>query len=743
MVNNIVLKTFKGGSVTPQDDAIIYQTVLATNGIFKGCEVSYARGNILHISQGFGMIKGRFFEVYETEVDVQLNSVSYPLNGRVYIHMDLSNADVPIQILTETAQTLPELTGDEDVNYNNTSFDLELATFKATSTALSDLNQTFSKITGASGGSASSLQRLTAYSKGDFSTCGSAPGWVTLYCTRAGETGTLEPLEYQSITKIGDTVQDGTCVFTARDVIGELETLSQTLVRTKTDVKNLEEELIKQIDNRPAAIGSIKYSASQDMGAEWLRCDGSFINEADYPELVAALGKLTPGVEQFKSPLAEQSERGNIPTNCVVWNGNAYIYMVDTKKLVSITKEGTVKTISVSGADSLVAAETRPVVLSICTGGLYLCQLANDVSAIAVLECTAFSENAASISMTALNVAGKITATAPIGTYIWPEVVTVNGKQYMAVCTHTVTVQYYSTVVVAMASWTAGSFASTAAITTREWCVYCTYSQSSYPHTEYATLHSLLAYHHKNGGDMITAYHAIMGCNEAQWNGYAGGFQIYFVMMSYPQSLFGDTTRPTSPPLWNDFNGKAITDAQKNTVAWELYQYWFVNNKTIGFNVIPVAAQNECIYNAEIKDHFLTILSCCYNPRTMPEYHTVESVHLPSAARLGRDSITFADGQGMWFIFVGTGILFAESLETGKWGYLDTAETLGVVSSNQSIEYDSANNLLYVSGNTSNGAVVGQLALDDRFSYANDGAWLPMLASNGVPAYIKAKTEQV
>ena len=74
MANNIVLKTFRGGSVTPLDDAIIQQTVIGTNGIFKGCNVTYDRGNVLHVSQGFGMIKGRFFEVYDCEVGVILNT---------------------------------------------------------------------------------------------------------------------------------------------------------------------------------------------------------------------------------------------------------------------------------------------------------------------------------------------------------------------------------------------------------------------------------------------------------------------------------------------------------------------------------------------------------------------------------------------------------------------------------------------------------------------------------------------
>ena len=220
MANNIVLKTFRGGSVTPLDDAIIQQTVIGTNGIFKGCNVTYARGNVLHVSQGFGMIKGRFFEVYDCEVGVILNTGSGTLQGRLYIHMDLSNADEPIQLLTETASVLTDLTGDEDVNFNNTAYDLELATFGVTRTGITNLEQTFEKITGASGsGGASTLQRSTEYFKGDFVTCKTAPGWVTLYCTTAGVTAAAEPVEYAGIAEVGDRVTDGTCVFTARAAV--------------------------------------------------------------------------------------------------------------------------------------------------------------------------------------------------------------------------------------------------------------------------------------------------------------------------------------------------------------------------------------------------------------------------------------------------------------------------------------------------------------------------------------------
>ena len=299
MANNIVLKTYRGGSVTPLDDAIIQQTVIGTNGIFKGCNVTYARGNVLHVSQGFGMIKGRFFEVYDCEVGVILNSGSGTLQGRLYIHMDLSNADEPIQLLTETASVLTDLTGDEDVNYNNTSYDLELATFGVTRTGITNLEQTFEKITGADhSGGASTLQRSTEYFKGDFVTCKNAPGWVTLYCTTAGVTAAAEPVEYAGIAEVGDRVADGTCVFTARDVVGEIDVLKDLFTDTEASIAGLEdglqelrEELNHKAENLPPPVGTIKYSAA-DPGPDWVKCDGSFVSEDDYPELLPLLSSL-------------------------------------------------------------------------------------------------------------------------------------------------------------------------------------------------------------------------------------------------------------------------------------------------------------------------------------------------------------------------------------------------------------------------------------------------------------------
>lgn len=280
MAGSIALKTFRGGNVTPQDDAIIYQTVLPGAGIFKGCEVSFARSNVLHISQGFGMIKGRFFEMYETEVPVQLADTGQTKLGRLYLHMDLSNTDEPIQIIAETATELSTLASDVNVNYNNTTYDLELAKFKVTAIQISDLTNTFKAITaggGGGGGGSVGLERETKYSVGDTVSCSSAPGWCTLYCTQAGGTDALEPKGYSQITKVGDKVLDGTCVFEARNIVLEL-------TQAQTDIV----ELGKKHDEDVAALDK-KISDTADEVAKQMSTAGNLVQKimsiTDYQKL--------------------------------------------------------------------------------------------------------------------------------------------------------------------------------------------------------------------------------------------------------------------------------------------------------------------------------------------------------------------------------------------------------------------------------------------------------------------------
>lgn len=223
---NIVLKTFAAGdegqgTVTPQDDSLIYQNAVSVNGIFGGATVTLTGANTLHVASGFGIICGRFFEINESDISVQLSS-SGTLRGRLKIHLDLNNADNPIEIVTETGATLPALTGDSNININGGAFDMELCTFSVNEITISSVVNTFPTIDNTS----KQVRRKTAYTVNDFVLCQSASDALIFICTTAGITAIQEPTAYATVTD-GNTVTDGTAVFKAVSVSGQITQISK------------------------------------------------------------------------------------------------------------------------------------------------------------------------------------------------------------------------------------------------------------------------------------------------------------------------------------------------------------------------------------------------------------------------------------------------------------------------------------------------------------------------------------
>lgn len=226
---NIVLKTFAAGdegqgTVTPQDDALIYQNAVSVNGIFGGATVTLTGANTLHVASGFGIICGRFFEINESDISVQLSS-SGTLSGRLKIHLDLNNADNPIEIVTETGATLPALSGDSNINIAGGAFDMELCTFSVNELTISSLVNTFPTIDNTS----KQVRRNTAYAVDDFAICQSASDSLIFICTTAGTTAVQQPTGYATITD-GNTITDGTAVFEAVSVSGQITKLAKTEV---------------------------------------------------------------------------------------------------------------------------------------------------------------------------------------------------------------------------------------------------------------------------------------------------------------------------------------------------------------------------------------------------------------------------------------------------------------------------------------------------------------------------------
>lgn len=144
---NIKLVTYAGSTVTPQDDALIHETAIPKSGIIYGGKTTKKTNNTLHIAAGHGIVCGRKFTISECDVPVQLTGGASH-NGRVYIHMDLSNSTNPIQILIETGTQLSSEIQQKDVNILNGVYKFNLATFMVDATTIYNVVDVFPVVSG-------------------------------------------------------------------------------------------------------------------------------------------------------------------------------------------------------------------------------------------------------------------------------------------------------------------------------------------------------------------------------------------------------------------------------------------------------------------------------------------------------------------------------------------------------------------------------------------------------------------
>lgn len=133
----VTLKQFDGANVTPADDAALYAHFDARSGIISGCEIAHLGANQISIGSGRGLICGRSF-VVEAETILATLTTSGTQQGRLLLEVDLSNPTAPIAFITQAAASLPELV-QEDINNGGTVFQMQLATYTVSSTAISGL----------------------------------------------------------------------------------------------------------------------------------------------------------------------------------------------------------------------------------------------------------------------------------------------------------------------------------------------------------------------------------------------------------------------------------------------------------------------------------------------------------------------------------------------------------------------------------------------------------------------------
>lgn len=461
----------------------------------------------------------------------------------------------------------------------------------------------------------------------------------------------------------------------------------------------------------PPPVGSIKFSASQNVDEDWLPCDGRFVNEADYPELVEALGKLTPSADKFN--LISSGEIDPQITNGVLYGGRLWVYSYSAKKLYGVDVEGTaaVKEISVTSSDPnwlrlSAPSNSVPLALSILPhpdsgAAIFLAQipgvdgdkiLVNAGSTIDIQQYVLVFSSEFTGSESSVPLSLSFTSAVPPSTtgsayipiqkqnvipMIWHNVVDGAEKYYIV----TGSLQEGGSASVGGFAWGQGD----------ESASYKTYARVLGGANSAYSLTKKLGFSPKNKGELITAF---------KFQGKTSPIYVY----SFPSGVFEHQY------------ASLLVGADQTDPA-----------------TMPIGGSDKLILRYDKSEAMRVLFSGAAD--TNADF----SVNLPSASRHFIDAGAYLWGKDIFMMFVGTGIIFSRTLEEGDFGYLDTTSVLGTITQFGYLDYSQDENTVYLLGqDTTNTVKVAKMELNTLYDYANDGAWLPMIASDGIPSYIKA-----
>ena len=130
------------GLVTPVVDRKLYESLMTREaGVASGLTIT-ASGTNLILSSGWGAIKGCIFNITSETVAAQTPSSGTAL-GRLLIDLDVTNGTIELE--TQQGASLPALI-QEDINGSGSIYQMELATYSVTDTAITNLVTTFQEI---------------------------------------------------------------------------------------------------------------------------------------------------------------------------------------------------------------------------------------------------------------------------------------------------------------------------------------------------------------------------------------------------------------------------------------------------------------------------------------------------------------------------------------------------------------------------------------------------------------------
>ncbi len=422
----------------------------------------------------------------------------------------------------------------------------------------------------------------------------------------------------------------------------------------------------------PPPVGTVQFTASQNVGPEWLLCDGSFVNEADYPELVAALGKHVPKPEDFTEIAA-----GRLPanlTNGVIQDGKLWTYSFDQGKLLGLDlSTKAITEIPVTGTDELYAPAMQSIYLSMANGGVFLAQYKeSDALANKLLIYTnyAFSPGAASLPMTRL-------------TWDKPELGGISKEDMVPYVSYNAFEEAYQ-IAVGVGSPTSRTVPFTYSLKWKE-------GNQILPYPTYKDYQMTAA-------KTIYPYASGNPAGKAGYQRKAQGELLY---------LSNDVTLSSTPKKLYSIQSSASMPAGDQTLRQQL---------AVATETAALTAVEKTGASGQFRVVFLQ--------KNGSKTSVSVSVNAGVYSRVFEDAAVYVGEMDLWLIFVGTGLLFTSDLaNAARYGFLDTTEVLGVITRNGFLEYDSQSRILYIMGqDTQNVVKVGAFQMPPLYNYANDGA---------------------
>lgn len=207
----VTLLTFSGQNILPEYDA---EARKGMTGFTTMPAVTLSGSNLIHLTECYGMIAGYQFQITAMDVTVSLPS-SGTVSGALYLHLDTTNAQTPLEVIASPAPTY---------QYGNGVYDMEIATFTATPSGVDALT-----VTAPAAVSEMLLRRAAAYDEGDVVICPSVQTGYAFTCVAAGTTAAVEPAGYKD--GMGGQIVDGTAVFEARRLAPVKKSFQQTIPR--------------------------------------------------------------------------------------------------------------------------------------------------------------------------------------------------------------------------------------------------------------------------------------------------------------------------------------------------------------------------------------------------------------------------------------------------------------------------------------------------------------------------------